>query len=52
MGELVSEGELIRAVTVGVGSEEGPSAITGEADLVVDGPEGVRKLLALLVADE
>ena len=46
--ELVSEGELIRAVRVGVSSDEGPSAITGEADLVVDGPEGVRRLLALL----
>lgn len=52
LGELVSEGELVRAVKVGVGSDEGPSAIAGEADLVVSGPDGVRQLLALLVADE
>jgi trehalose 6-phosphate phosphatase len=51
LDELVSEGELTRALKVGVGSDEGPSEITGEADLVVAGPEGVRELLALLVAD-
>jgi trehalose 6-phosphate phosphatase len=45
---LVQEGRLVRAVRVGVQSEEGPSEITGEADIVVDGPEGVRELLALL----
>jgi trehalose 6-phosphate phosphatase len=51
LDELVSESELTRALKVGVGSDEGPSEITGEADLVVAGPEGVRELLALLVAD-
>ena len=50
LAELVQEGKLIRAVRVGVGSEEGPTAITGEADLVVDGTAGVRDLLALLAA--
>ncbi|HEX4012120.1 MAG TPA: trehalose-phosphatase [Solirubrobacteraceae bacterium] len=48
---LVAEGRLVRAVRVGVQSEEGPSEITAEADLVVDGPEGVRELLALLTVE-
>ena len=50
LAELTREGRLEQAVRVGVASEEGPSEITNEADLVVDGPEGVRELLALLVA--
>ena len=45
---LAQEGRLLHAVRVGVASEEGPSEITGEADVVVDGPEGVRELLARL----
>ena len=45
---LVQEGRLVRAIRVGVQSEEGPSEITGEADIVVDGPEGVRELLIML----
>jgi trehalose 6-phosphate phosphatase len=48
LGSLVDEGRLERAVRVGVQSDEGPSEILGEADLVVDGPEGVRELLTLL----
>ncbi len=48
---LVEEGRLAREVSVGVQSEEGPSEITDKADVVVDGPEGVRDLLALLVAE-
>lgn len=48
LGELVREGRLRRAVRVGVQSEEGPSQITAEADLVIDGPEGVRRLLSAL----
>ena len=51
LGELVAEGELTRALRVGVGSDEGPSAITSEADIVVDGPEGVRELLSLLAPE-
>lgn len=50
LAELVSEGKLQRAVRVGVSSEEGPSAIAGEADVVVDGPDGVRELLSLLAS--
>jgi trehalose 6-phosphate phosphatase len=49
--ELVAEGRLARAIRVGVGSEEGPSEIAGEADLVVDGPAGVQELLAALIAE-
>jgi trehalose 6-phosphate phosphatase len=48
---LVEEGRLVRGIRVGVGSEDGPSEITDEADVVVDGPEGVRELLALLTAE-
>jgi trehalose 6-phosphate phosphatase len=48
LGSLVEEGRLERAVRVGVQSEEGPSEIRDEADLLVDGPEGVRELLTLL----
>jgi trehalose 6-phosphate phosphatase len=50
--QLVEEGKLARAIRVGVRSDEGPSEITSEADIVVEGTEGVRELLALLVADE
>jgi trehalose 6-phosphate phosphatase len=49
--KLLAEGRLVRAVRVGVQSEEGPSEITGEADIVVDGPDGVRELLALLSSE-
>ncbi len=47
---LAGEGRLEHAVRVGVASEEGPSQIREEADIVVDGPDGVRELLALLAA--
>jgi trehalose 6-phosphate phosphatase len=46
--ELGSSGVLAHAVCVGIGSDEGPAAIVDEADLVVEGPEGFRKLLATL----
>jgi trehalose 6-phosphate phosphatase len=49
--ELVEDGRLTRSVRVGVGSDEGPSEITAEADVVVDGTEGVSELLSLLVYD-
>jgi trehalose 6-phosphate phosphatase len=51
LSELVAEGRLEHAVRVGVNSDEGPSEITGEADVTVDGPEGVRELLSLLTAE-
>jgi trehalose 6-phosphate phosphatase len=49
--QLQQEGQLTRTIKVGVGSEEGPSAITGEADLVVNGTEGVRELLSVLASE-
>jgi len=51
LGELAADGRLQRAIRVGVRSEEGPSEITSEADLVVDGTAGVQSLLAMLTAD-
>jgi trehalose 6-phosphate phosphatase len=51
LGALVEEGRLERAVRVGVRSEEGPSEIAAEADIVVNGTDGVAELLALLAAD-
>jgi trehalose 6-phosphate phosphatase len=47
--ELVDSGRLSRALTVGVASDEGPPEITSEADIVVDGTQGVLELLTLLV---
>jgi len=46
---LVADGRLEQAVLVAVRSDEGPAEITSEADVVVDGPEGVRNLLAMLI---
>lgn len=51
LGELVEAGVLKRALRVCVGSEEGPSELADEADLVVDGPGGVRALLEGLLAE-
>jgi trehalose 6-phosphate phosphatase len=49
--ELAQEGQIAHAVRVGVRSDEGPSEITGEADIVVEGTAGVRDLLAALIAE-
>ena len=49
--QMVEEGEISRAIRVGVSSEEGPREIVDEADLVVEGTEGVQRLLSMLVAD-
>jgi trehalose 6-phosphate phosphatase len=51
LGELVDSGDLEYAVRVGVRSEEGPSEIAEEADVVVDGPAGVRSMLEALLED-
>jgi trehalose 6-phosphate phosphatase len=48
---LVTEGRLVQALRVGVISEEGPPEILANADIVVDGPDGVRELLTVLVAE-
>lgn len=48
---LAGEGRISTAIRVGVRSEEGPGEIVSEADLVVDGPDGVRELLRMLVEE-
>ena len=50
LARLADSGRISRAIRVGVRSDEGPSEITDEADLVVDGPEGVIELLTALAA--
>jgi trehalose 6-phosphate phosphatase len=47
--ELQEMGRLDYALRVGVRSDESPSALTDEADALVDGPEGVRDLLRALL---
>ena len=49
--QLADAGRISRAIRVGVRSDEGPTEITAEADLVVDGTAGVVELLAGLAAD-
>jgi trehalose 6-phosphate phosphatase len=51
LGELVAEGRLRSALRVGVRSEDGPSELSDEADLVVDGTQGVRRVLEGLLAE-
>lgn len=46
--QLVDEGLLGAAICVGVASEETPSELEAAADLMVDGPVGVRELLVAL----
>ena len=46
---LVESGELTSAVCVAVSSDEAPPELALEADLTVDGTEGVRKLLQALL---
>ena len=46
---LVQAGTLGRAVCVAVRSEEAPSELIDQADLVIDGPDGVRELLEALL---
>ena len=46
---LVQAGKLTRAVCVAVCSEEAPRELVEEADLTIDGPEGVRRLLEALL---
>lgn len=48
--ELVEQGRLISSVAVGVRSEETPGELESAADLLVDGPRGVRHLLSALLA--
>ncbi|MFI5004914.1 MAG: trehalose-phosphatase [Solirubrobacterales bacterium] len=46
---LVQRGRLARAICVAVRSDEAPPALLAEADLAIDGPEGVRALLEALL---
>jgi trehalose 6-phosphate phosphatase len=47
--KLRARGRLAFVVCVGVSSDEGPREITDEADMTVDGPDGMRELLAALL---
>ncbi len=49
--DLVTDGTLRSAVCVGVTSDETPDLLREEADVLVDGPRGVRELLSALAAD-
>jgi trehalose 6-phosphate phosphatase len=51
LAQLKEEGQVSHAIRVGVKSDDGPTQITEQADVVVDGTEGVQQLLALLVSD-
>ena len=46
---LVADGRLDTAVRVGVRSDEGPPDIVARADIVVDGVQGFRRVLELLL---
>jgi trehalose 6-phosphate phosphatase len=48
---LREEGTLREILRVGVASEEGPPEITSEADIVVDGVEGVSEVLRALLGE-
>jgi trehalose 6-phosphate phosphatase len=48
--ELVDEKQLTYALCVGVRSDETPEELEARADLLIDGPRGVRTLLAALAA--
>ncbi len=52
LGELAADGKLKHVVRVGVRSDEGPDEVVSEADFVVEGTDGVRDLLEMLVATE
>jgi trehalose 6-phosphate phosphatase len=48
---LADEDRIARAIRVGVRSAEAPEEILAEADLVIDGTDGVAELLSLLLVD-
>ncbi|MDP9455115.1 MAG: trehalose-phosphatase [Actinomycetota bacterium] len=50
--ELREEGVLRETLRIGVRSDEGPPEIVSEADLVVDGVEGVGEVLRVLAGKE
>jgi trehalose 6-phosphate phosphatase len=48
---MAQEGQLDHVLCVGVRSEDGPESIEEAADLLVEGTDGVRAVLAMLAAD-
>ncbi len=50
--KLREEGALKEILRVGVASEEGPPEITSEADIVVEGVEGVGEVLQALLGEQ
>jgi len=48
---LADEGRLTHVVRVGVRSQEGPAEIVSEADIVVEGTDGVQELLSVLLTE-
>lgn len=50
LARLADQGRIQHAVRVGVRSDEGPSELAEEADIVVEGTEGVRELLEMLTS--
>ena len=50
--KLREEGTLKEILRIGVASEEGPPEITSEADIVVDGVEGVGRVLRALLGED
>jgi trehalose 6-phosphate phosphatase len=48
---LADEGRLTHVVRVGVRSQEGPTEIVSEADIVVEGTDGVQELLSVLLTE-
>jgi trehalose 6-phosphate phosphatase len=51
LADLGASGALEHAIRVGVRSDDGPDAIVEEADLIVEGTDGVRGLLSLLLTE-
>ena len=47
---LAADGRLQTAICVGVSSDETPAELEAQADVLVDGPVGVRTLLSALAA--
>ncbi len=50
--DLRSEGRIERVLCVGVSSEDGPQDVVDESDFLVDGTDGVRRLLADLISSD
>jgi len=49
LDELAEAGRLTTAMKIGARSDEGPSELVEAADLIVDGPDGVRSVLEALL---